>query len=85
MYDKRPVQVFPEPNWSLDKVLEFLSTSRFDNPNFYDLSHKTTILFGLATGNRVSEIYSYVRDRNHIIFGKDYKYVEIIPNASFMP
>ena len=79
----RPDQPLHEPNWSLDEVLEFLSSPRFRNPTFKELAYKTVFLFGLATADRVSEIHSYLRGSS-IQFNKDLKYVKIFPNAKFL-
>ena len=72
-----------EPDWSLDDVLEFLSSPRFRRPTLKDLTYKTVFLFGLATADRVSEIHSYLRGSS-IQFDKNLKYVKIFPNAKFL-
>ena len=84
MFRARPVHPPHEPDWSLDAVLDFLSSARFENPSFSDLAHKCVFLLGLATGDRVSELHSYLRDGEHVIFGEGRKAVRIVPNASFM-
>ena len=84
MWNERPSLPPRDPDWSLDNVLNFLSTNKFCNPDFLDLTHKCVFLFTLATANRISEVHSYLRDKNHIVFGKDLDYVKIIPNAAFL-
>ncbi|XP_064104939.1 uncharacterized protein LOC135214501 [Macrobrachium nipponense] len=49
------------PNWNLDVVLRFLSSSRFEPPlnaSFRDLTRKCIFLLSLATAKRISEIHA---------------------------
>ena len=84
MWNERPSMPIKDPDWSLDKVLEFLSSEKFVNPDFNLLTHKCVFLFALATANRISEVHSYLRGKDNIIFGENLDFVKIVPNAFFL-
>ena len=81
----RPPPTSVEPEWSLNKVLDFLKSRRFTlNPTLSDITLKALFLLALATGRRVSELHSLLRTKGYIVFGKDYKWVRLYPNPQFL-
>ena len=74
-----------EPQWSLNKVLNFLKTRRFTvNPSLEDLTLKALFLLALASGRRVGELHSLIRRKVFIVFGEHYNWVRIHPNPQFL-
>ena len=74
-----------EPQWSLNKVLNFLKTRRFTvNPSLEDLTLKALFLLALASGKRVGELHSLIRRKGFIVFGEHYNWVRIHPNPQFL-
>ena len=84
-FNFRPPPSLVEPQWCLNKVLDFLKTRRFStNPTLEDITLKTLFLLALATGRRVSELHSFLRRRGFIVFGENYEWVRIYPNPQFL-
>ena len=85
MWIKRPGTSVKVPSWNLDKVLELLSSNRFNiNVSAIDLICKCVFLVGLALGNRISEVHSLLRDSKHLKFSRNFKSVTFVPNATFL-
>ena len=81
----RPPPPMVEPQWSLNKVLNFLKTRRFTvNPSLEDLTLKALFLLALASGRRVGELHSLIRRRGFIVFGERYNWVRLHPNPQFL-
>ena len=81
----RPSPLWIEPQWSLNKALDFLMTRRFSvNPSLEDITLKTIFLLALASGRRVSELHSFLRRKGFIVFGEHYSWVRIHPNPQFL-
>ena len=65
--------------------LDFLKTRRFSvNPSLEDITLKTIFLLALASGRRVSELHSFLRRNEFIVFGEHYNWVHIHPNPHFL-
>ena len=85
MWLKRPGRPFVEPQWDLDRVLDFVSSSNFNvNTSKYYLVMKCILLMGLALGMRISEFHSLLRGSRYIQFGRNDLSVTILPNATFL-
>ena len=81
----RPPPPMVEPQWSLNKVLNFLKTRRFTvNPSLEDLTLKALFLLALASGRRVGELHSLIRRKGYIVFGEHYSWVRLHPNPQFL-
>ena len=84
-FNVRPPPLWLEPQWCLNKALDFLKTRRFAvNPSLEDITLKTIFLLALASGRRVSELHSFLRRRGFIVFGDHYSWVRIHPNPHFL-
>ena len=82
---KRPPPTMVEPQWCLNKVLNFLKTRRFTtNPSLEDITLKALFLLALASGRRVGELHSLLRRKGFIVFGGHYSWVCIHPNPQFL-
>ena len=61
-FQQRPPPVPQPPQWSLNKVLALLGTTRFQSdPTPYDLLLRTLFLVAMATGHRVSQMAALSR------------------------
>ena len=85
MWLKRPGCPFVEPQWDLDKVLDFISSGELNvNTSKYHLVMKCVFLLGIALGFRISEFHSLLRGNRYIHFSRNNLSVTIFPNASFL-
>ena len=84
-FNVRPPPSVIEPQWCLNKALDFLKTNRFcTDPCLEDITLKTLFLLALASGRRVSELHSLLRRRGFIVFGEHYNWVRLHPNPQFL-
>ena len=84
MWLRRPGWPFVEPQWDLDKVLDFISSGELNvNTSKYYLIMKCVVLMGVALGYRISEFHSLLRGK-YIQFSHNNLSVTIFPNASFL-
>ena len=84
MWLKRPGRPFVEPQWDLDRLLNFISSDNYNvNTSKYYLLMKCIVVMGLALGMRISEFHSLLRGK-FIQFGRNDLSVTILPNATFL-
>ena len=82
---QRPRKRKPDPQWSLQKVLTFLSSARYTtNPSSADLFHKSVFLTALATGFRISQLAAIVRTSAFLRFGLEDASVSLAPHPMFL-
>ena len=67
MWLRRPGRPFVEPQWDLDKVLDFITSGELNvNTSKYFLIMKCIFLMGIALGFRISEFHSLLRGSRFI-------------------
>lgn len=85
MFNERPPQKRLSPSWSINDVLNSLSTSPFEpihNTSLELLTHKTLFLLAAASARRRSELHALTTKRGFIRFSHNGVY--LIPDPTFL-
>ena len=83
LFNIRPSKPTTKLSWSLDKVLDFALSPRFQsNPSLENSLMLTAFLLSLATGGRVSELHALLRAQDFLSFEGDG--VILYPNPNFL-